>query len=129
MNMVPQEEIDLLGDLPKLAILCLCFKEFQDGELRFRTGLKLVHVLEIACNSRLEAVTFPTLGFSNLEALKLHSSSVSHLQVSGLSFLYNLKEIWLSGSYDATLKQHLWSQLAEHPNQIKPVLREGPRWS
>ncbi|XP_062182859.1 disease resistance protein Pik-2-like [Phragmites australis] len=130
MTMLPQEEIDLLGGLPKLAILCISFEEFQDGELRFRTGLKPLHVLEITCNSRLQSVTFPTLGFSNLVALKLHCCSVSHLQVFGLRCLDSLKEVWLSGSYDeALLKRHLGSQLDGHPNKIRPVLREGPRWS
>ncbi|OEL14348.1 hypothetical protein BAE44_0024633 [Dichanthelium oligosanthes] len=73
-TILAQEEIDVLGGLPKLQILCLCLKEFQDGgKLRFRTGFRDISVLEIACNSKLKVLAFDGRDkMECVEVLKIH---------------------------------------------------------
>lgn len=127
-TILPQEEIDVLSGLRKLAILCLHFNLFPDGQLQFGTGFSELRLLEIHCKPRLQAITFPTSGFCNLQALKLRCYNVSSsLQFSGLEHLRELKEVWLSGTDSEALQQHLNGKLEQHPNEIKPVLRKGPR--
>uniref|UniRef100_K3ZNR6 NB-ARC domain-containing protein n=1 Tax=Setaria italica TaxID=4555 RepID=K3ZNR6_SETIT len=132
MTMLPQEELDAIENIPNLRILCLFLKEFQDGKLQFGRHFCQLHALEIACNSRLQSVTFDSGAMQNLEVLNIRCSSVSSTvfsHFSGLEQLRELKEVWLWGSYDVALKQHLQHQLDRHPKQIKPVLREEPRLS
>lgn len=147
MDMITQDEVVLLTYLTSLNTLCLSSKEFQYGELRFRGVFVQLQVLEITCNSRLEAVTFeppvmPGLKFEpqalpaglnttvpqvmpRLEVLKISCCNVSSLKFSGLKQqLGNLSEVSLSGSYDDKVKQHLQSQLEEHP--MKPVFKVEP---
>lgn len=57
-DMITQDDVDLLPNLPSLNFLYLCSKEFQYGELRFRGNFRRLWVLEIDCNSRLQSVTF-----------------------------------------------------------------------
>ncbi|KAJ1275693.1 hypothetical protein BS78_05G155500 [Paspalum vaginatum] len=125
---LPREKIDIVGELPKLAILTLSFKKFENHELHFGTQFCQLHLLEIGCCSELKSVKFTPSGLPSLEALKLHCNGdldSDHLQFSGLANLGELKEVWLHGSYNDALEQHLQDELARHPNEIKPVLRKG----
>ncbi|WVZ50547.1 hypothetical protein U9M48_001789 [Paspalum notatum var. saurae] len=125
LTMITQDEVDLLKDLPTLNNLCLCFKDFQYGELRFM-GLgcfRQLLVLEITCNVRLKSATFESGVMWGLEVLKIHCNNVSSLKFSGLKELPKLREVSLGGSYDGKIKKHLQSQLGEHPREIKPVLK------
>jgi Leucine-rich repeat (LRR) protein len=128
MSMLPQEEMDSIDGIQNLRILCLFLKEFQDGKLQFGRHFRRLHALEIACNSRLQTVTFDSGAMQNLEVLNIRCSGVSSMVFSGLEQLCKLKEVWLWGSYGDALKQHLQHLLAWQPKQIKPVLREEPRW-
>ncbi|CAL4991663.1 unnamed protein product [Urochloa decumbens] len=123
MDMIMQNEVDLLMYLPCLNTLCLCSKEFQYGELRFRAPFRRLQVLEIDCNCRLETVTFELPAMPELEVLKIRCSNVSSLKFVGLQQLRNLREVSISGSYDDKVKQHLQSQLDEHQRETKPVLK------
>ncbi|CAN6372929.1 unnamed protein product [Urochloa humidicola] len=129
MTTLPQEEMDALEGIPNLRILCLFVKEFQDGKLQFGRHFCQLHALDIACNSRLQGIMIGSGAMRNLEVMNIRCSNVLSLVFSGLEQLQELKEIWLCGSYDDALKQHLRCQLARHPKQIKPVLREEPRLS
>lgn len=100
----------------------------EDGRLRFhvfRNGLEelsyqKVKVLDIACRSSLH-MTSGSETMKNLELLTVDCHSVSSYQFSSLDHLSELKEVWLKGSYEEALKQHLQSQLADHPKE--PVLK------
>ncbi|CAL4987157.1 unnamed protein product [Urochloa decumbens] len=128
LTMITQADVDLLKDLPSLHTLCLCFKEFEYGELRFRGNrcFRRLRVLEIACNFRLQSVTFQHSVMCGLKVLKISCNNVSDLMFSKLKDLKDLREVSLSGSYDDKVKQHLQSQLAKHPREMKPVLKEAP---
>ncbi|ONM10569.1 uncharacterized protein [Zea mays] len=124
-----QEDISFLGKLPTLCILRLCvedvnapfrFSVFTNGvEERSYQKLK---VLEIACRSSL-SVTFGSEAMKNLDLLKLDCCSGQLRRLFGLLHLSELKEVWLKGSYEETLKHDLEVQLAAHPNN--PVLKLG----
>lgn len=122
--MLSEDEIDVLGNLSKLAILSLCFKLFPEGELQFRGRINQLRLLEIGCHSGLRNVVFSSSRFPYLEALKLHFYELSSLQFSGLENLGELKEVWLSGCYDEAFRQNMQIMLATpRPNKIQPVLR------
>lgn len=124
MDMITQDEVDLLMFLPSLDTLCLSSNDFQYGELRFRGPFRQLFFLEIACNFRLKAVTFEPLVMRWLEVLKIRCCDVTSLKFTGLKELGDLREVTLSGSYDDKVKQHLQSQLDEHPREMKPVLKD-----
>ncbi|RCV39120.1 hypothetical protein SETIT_8G198300v2 [Setaria italica] len=127
MTKLTTDGIDNLSDLPNLRTLCLCFKEFEDGKLQFEGSFNSLKVLEIACNSRLQAVSFYHAVMFRFELLKLRCCSASpSLQFSGLEKLKALNEVWLSGSNDDVLKKHLKDRLLEHPSEKNPVLIEEP---
>ncbi|KAJ1274745.1 hypothetical protein BS78_05G084800 [Paspalum vaginatum] len=120
---LPQDEVDVLGTLPKLQTLCLWLREFQYGKLRFGSGFTELFFLEISCNSSSRDVSFHgTEAMAGLEVLKVHCCGVSQLQFSGLDGCEELTEVRLSGTFDSALKQGLQSQLAKHP--MRPVLKE-----
>jgi hypothetical protein len=127
MDMITQIEVDHLRYLPRLDTLSLYPKDFQYGDLRFRgygfPCFRRLLVLEIACNSRLQSVTFETL--PRLEVLKIRCYHVSSLEFSGLDEVHNLREVSLSGSFDDRVKQHLESKLKQHPKEVKPILKES----
>ncbi|TKW01707.1 hypothetical protein SEVIR_8G196600v4 [Setaria viridis] len=130
MTTIPQDEVEALGNLPKLRTLCLHFKEFQCGKLDFCTGFPALQLLQVACNSRSQAVTFHAGAMHELEVMNLPCHNVpSSLRFYGLEKLRKLKEISLSGSYDEAMKQQLRSQLAAHPREMKPFLKVEPRSS
>ncbi|KAL6658475.1 hypothetical protein ACP70R_004061 [Stipagrostis hirtigluma subsp. patula] len=129
VTMLPADELEVLGSLRVLENLRLCFRLFQDGELRFRSGFDSLVVLEIVCNSRLQGVTFESGVMGRLEWLKLRCCQVFSLQFSGLEELAGVKEISLGGSYGDAFKEHLKGKLAEDSWYIKPVLKEEPRSS
>ncbi|WVZ98179.1 hypothetical protein U9M48_043648 [Paspalum notatum var. saurae] len=122
MAMVTQQGMDVLAGLPELRSLRLRFEEFQNGELLFSEGFDKLEVLEISCNSRLEAVTFHPGVMESLELLKLrccnrNGSSTTTTRFSGLEVLTALNEVWLSGSYGNQLEEHLKTQLEAHPRK------------
>nr|CAB3490283.1 unnamed protein product [Digitaria exilis] len=126
MKTLPQQELDFILTLRYLRSLRLRLAEFQDGELRFcwsiaqSSGGWIINFLEIACNSRLQAVRFGSK--LDVEILKIRCCSASpSLKFSGLQSMDSLKEVWLSGSYDQAFKQHLESELKENEN--KPILK------
>ncbi|WVZ96768.1 hypothetical protein U9M48_042367 [Paspalum notatum var. saurae] len=83
-------------------------------------------IIMIECTSKLR-ITFERLTLV-VEVLIVHCSSGSSLRIYGLENLYELKEVWLKGSYVDELKQDLQRQTEEHPN--RPVLKlEEPRSS
>ncbi|KAJ1261681.1 hypothetical protein BS78_09G049000 [Paspalum vaginatum] len=121
---LPQGDIDVLGTLPRLQILCLWLKEFQYGKLQFGAGFSELFVLEITCNSSSTDVSFQGEStMQSLEVIKIRCCSVSHLQFTGLLDLLELAEVRLSGTYDCAFKQTLLSQLADH-SEMPPVLKE-----
>lgn len=104
----------------------LCLKPIYDGKLSMGMidekqrprpiGLQF-NILEIVCTTKLQATIV-----GNMSCVKVHCTSVSYLQLSGLQQNDNLKEVWLKGSFnDDSLKQALQRQLAQHQN--KPVLK------
>lgn len=130
-----QDDISFLGKLPTLSILRLCVNLPEDGLLRFcvfingfeQRSYQKLKVLEIACRSSFH-VTFGSETMKNLDLLKIDCCSGWLDQLSGLLHLSELKEVWLKGSYEDTLKHGLEDQLAAHPNN--PVLKleeEAPR--
>ncbi|CAN6363422.1 unnamed protein product [Urochloa humidicola] len=126
MKTLPQQELDFIITLRHLRSLRLQLAEFQDGELRFgwsiaqNSGGWIINFLDIACNSKLQAVKFGSK--VNIEILKIRCCSVSSsLQFFGLQRMRSLKVIWLSGSYEPAFKQHLENELKENKN--KPILK------
>jgi hypothetical protein len=124
MEMITQEEVDLLGHLPSLRTLCLYPKDFQYGVLRFNESFRQLMLLEIACNSKLQSIRFEYCDVMNvLEVLKIHCFHVSSLKLLGLNKLNGLKEVSLSGSYDDKVKQHMQTEIQQHPKKVKPDLK------
>ena len=126
------EVINVLGEIKELSILRLSVKPHHgaDGKLDFcvwvngiqqRCYLKL-KILEITCSSKLN-VSFGSEAMQNLELLTARccsGSTLKFIEVKNLSKL-KLKEVWLFGSHDNTLKDDLERQLNEHPR--KPPLK------
>ncbi|CAL4995261.1 unnamed protein product [Urochloa decumbens] len=126
VDMITQDEVDLLGHLPRLNTLCLYPKDFQYGELRF-SGMQFFRelmLLEIACNSRLQAIRFEHSGvMPSLEVLKMSCYHVSSFMLLGVNALNNLKEVSLSGFYDDKVRQHLQRELQLNTKKVKPDLK------
>ncbi|EAZ06187.1 hypothetical protein OsI_28426 [Oryza sativa Indica Group] len=125
MKTLPQQELDFILTLKYLRSLRLRLAEFQDGELRFgwtitqRYTSWLINILEIVCNSSLQAVKFGSK--IHVKILKIRCYSVSSsLQFSGLQSMETLKEVWLSGSYELGFKQQLEIELKGNENE--PIL-------
>uniref|UniRef100_A0A0D9Y0B8 NB-ARC domain-containing protein n=1 Tax=Leersia perrieri TaxID=77586 RepID=A0A0D9Y0B8_9ORYZ len=124
--------IQVLGELPNLAILCLLKGSFQSsegGELHFlQESLPSLMVLELDLGGS-KYVKFEEGAFCKLEILKLLLSFAEvETKFSGLEFLPSIKEVELyyyfhhsfEGAADR-LKVDLQAQLSR--NQNKPVLR------
>ncbi|CAM0953018.1 unnamed protein product [Alopecurus aequalis] len=140
MTVLTQEDIDVIETLKCGDVFHrLCVKPSQDGKLRVgkqedgspRPGWSgkefRVKVLEIDCTSKLEIIFGWWLGLY-VELLMIRCSSGSSLQVSGLTCLRGLKEVWLKGSYGDELKQDLQRQIDRFTK--KPVLKlQEPRSS
>ncbi|CAL5010956.1 unnamed protein product [Urochloa decumbens] len=104
----------------------LCMKPVQDGELHIGINdeqkiarLKL-QVLEIVCTTNLQA-TIGTIGA--VDVLRVHCSSGSSLQLSGLQEIRSLGEVWLKGTCSDALKEDLQRQLDQRQDKHKPVLK------
>ncbi|CAL5050834.1 unnamed protein product [Urochloa decumbens] len=127
MAKLPQEQIDIIGKLPLLRLLCLCFKEFEDSKLNLRNGFYKLRLLEITCNSGFKDVVLPPFGVGAiyLEVLKIRccDAVVSPVQFHGLN-RNTLKEIWITGTYDQAFKQHIQNQIYQYGNAAGCVLRE-----
>ncbi|KAF8731709.1 hypothetical protein HU200_015639 [Digitaria exilis] len=92
----------------------ICLKTIHGGELSICIDDELkLDILEIVCTCSLQA----TIGSNKLSAmmLKIHCSSGSSLQLSGLQDIAGLDEVWLKGSYSDALKKNLLQQAAKHP--------------
>ncbi|KAK1612229.1 hypothetical protein QYE76_035902 [Lolium multiflorum] len=119
-----KDDMRVLGELPKLCVLRLHMKQQQDGKLHFcviingdeSLSYDNVKILEIVCSSRLH-VDFGSKTMKHLELLKVDCRTGSYLQFAGLDNLSELKETFLKGSYDETLKKHLEEELADHPKK------------
>jgi hypothetical protein len=119
-----KDDMRVLGELPKLCVLRLHMKQQQDGKLHFcviingdeSLSYDNVKILEIVCSSRLH-VDFGSKTMKHLQLLKVDCRSGSYLQFAGLDNLSELKETFLKGSYDETLKKHLEEELADHPKK------------
>jgi hypothetical protein len=132
MTILRQQDMNVLAELPTRGPTLLSgyvwrrlsLRPVYDGELHVDTsesfGDSSFRVLEIHCSSRLQ-VTFLEDMTIPAEVLKVHCSSESSLQVSGLHNISMLKQVWLKGFYGDTLKREIQNQLAEHP--YKPVLK------
>ncbi|PAN43123.2 hypothetical protein PAHAL_8G229500 [Panicum hallii] len=127
MKTLPQQELDFILSLRNLRLLRLRLAEFQNGELRFgwgfdqRSSPRYIPFLEIACNSRLQAVKFGSL--VHIEILKIRCSSVSpSLKFSGLRAMPSLRIVWLTGTYEDVFKKDLDTELRNNKN--KPILKE-----
>ncbi|XP_048550363.1 disease resistance protein Pik-2-like [Triticum urartu] len=141
MDSLTENDMTLLGELPQLCILRV--KQLQDGELHFhviRNGLedhsfekvKVLHIASGGSSSSLH-VKFGSETMKKLELLKVDCCGGSPTyQFSSLENLEELKQVLLvNGSNAQALKEQLESQLAEHPNLVKPVveLEEPPHSS
>ena len=126
------EVINVLGEIKELSILRLCVKPLEDadGKLDFCVWVNGIQqrcylnlkILEITCSSKLN-VSFGSEAMQNLELLTARccsGSTLKFIEVKNLSKL-KLKEVWLFGSHDNTLKDDLERQLNEHPR--KPPLK------
>lgn len=122
-------DIEVLGSLPSLRTLHLHVNNNdQDGELHFPTGLfSKLEILEIACKSKLHVRFYEEGGMKKLEQLNIHCLQGSEMQFSWLEHLVSLKQVWLLGSFDDTLKQALQEQLDRHPKKPAPKLEVEPR--
>jgi hypothetical protein len=132
MTILRQQDMNVLAELPTRGPTLLSgyvwrrlsLRPVYDGELHVDTsesfGDSSFRVLEIHCSSRLQ-VTFLEDMTIPAEVLKVHCSSESSLQVSGLHNISMLKQVWLKGFYGDTLKREIQNQLAKHP--YKPVLK------
>jgi Leucine-rich repeat (LRR) protein len=125
------EKSEELRDLPELwnepRIRHLRIRPIQDGELRIGPGWINTWVVEIQCSSVLHIkFDYPGLWW-NVGLLKVHFSggSQSSLQISRLSNLKTLKEVWLKGYTDAH-KQDMQRQIDGMelgPYEKRPVLK------
>jgi hypothetical protein len=125
------EKSEELRDLPELwnepRIRHLRIRPIQDGELRIGPGWINTWVVEIQCSSVLHIkFDYPGLWW-NVGVLKVHFSggSQSSLQISRLSNLKTLKEVWLKGYTDAH-KQDMQRQIDGMelgPYEKRPVLK------
>ncbi|KAK1632580.1 hypothetical protein QYE76_006895 [Lolium multiflorum] len=123
VTILTQEMIDTLAH-GYFKCIRLCVKPTEDCEHNFSIGhtkgFIFLRSLEIDCSSML-LLAFGQHGTEKLEVLKVHSSS--RPQISGLANLKGLQQVWLIGSCDNALKQDVERQLAQHPYEIKPVLK------
>ncbi|RLM75464.1 hypothetical protein C2845_PM15G10450 [Panicum miliaceum] len=124
---LPQDSIVVLGGIPGLQFLHLCFKEYQDGKLHFVTGFRALYVLKISCNSQLRDVTFFPKVLPNLEMLKIHCCEiVSSLEFSGLQNLQGeLKKVTLTGSCTYGCRQRLRKELIRMFKTFEPPLDDN----
>jgi hypothetical protein len=123
VTILTQEMIDTLAG-GHIDCLRLRVKPTEDGEHNFSIGhtwgFISLRTLEIDCSSTF-LLAFGEDAPRRLEVLTVHSSS--RPQISGLANLEGLQLVWLIGSCDNALKQDVERQLAQHPNEIKPVLK------
>jgi hypothetical protein len=118
---------------PRLSNACdvhlIRIRPIQNGELLIGPGWNLVRVVEIQCSSALHIKFDDRINvWWRIQMLKVHFSggSQSSLQISGLSGLTRLKELWLKGYTDAH-KQCMQRQIDDmelrRRNQERPVLK------
>ncbi|CAL4991659.1 unnamed protein product [Urochloa decumbens] len=121
------DDIEVLGRLPSLRTLRLRVNTDPDGELQFPADLfSKLQVLEIASKSKLH-VKFDEGAMEKLEQLNIHCLYGSEMQFFGLEHLVSLKQVWLLGSFDDTLKEALQQQLERNPKKPAPKLEVDPR--
>ncbi|KAL5211564.1 hypothetical protein ABZP36_022411 [Zizania latifolia] len=119
--------MEVLGNLPHLAILRLWKDTFQGEEIifHFQQGLfPCLVVLELSDLDDLKSLSFMKGALPRLELL--HVENCIHVDsngFSGMSFLPSLKEVMLKGDYNNKFIDNLRAQLTQNQNQ--PILK-GP---
>ncbi|XBI78107.1 hypothetical protein VPH35_087853 [Triticum aestivum] len=112
--------IQVLGELPMLAILCLWTKSFE-GEVHFsfdQRAFPSLVVLHLDHLDGLKSLDFSLRGTPKLEVLQLSETYIQE-RCSGLQHLPMLKEVVLKGDYPCVEK--LRADLAKFPN--RPVVK------
>lgn len=136
MDILSEDVIRVIGVLPELCILRLRVKAPTDGKLNFRVNTssgaedrsyKKVKILEIACTTGSLEVTFGSEAMQHLELLKAGCCIGSCLKFTDVKHLSKLKEVYIIGSHDDTLKMHLQEKLNEHP--LHPRLENDQSYS
>uniref|UniRef100_A0ACD5WQX7 Uncharacterized protein n=1 Tax=Avena sativa TaxID=4498 RepID=A0ACD5WQX7_AVESA len=125
MDTLKKDDVEFLGNIPNLSVLRLRVKQ---PSLHFYAEMSRLEVptyeeikiLEIASISSNLDVTFGSETMKNLEVLKLEYSNGSSYQFSGLEHLSKLKEVFLKGTDDETLKT-MQSHFSVHPKS--PVVK------
>ena len=122
----PQELKDLHLSQPHV-LHHLCIRPIEDGEVRIGRQL-CARVVEIHCSSVLHLNFDDVPVFGATQVLKVHfsgGSGSSLKEISGLSKLRSLKEVWLKGYTDAH-KQYVDTEIRKMnllPSQERPVLK------
>jgi hypothetical protein len=126
-----QEDIDSLMELKCIHMIRhLCIQPIRDGELHYRLSghaltrrhFKIFKALKINCDGYRLTLVFGVDIAIYVEVLVVHCNTTkSSLVVSGLENLFSLKEVWLKGSCNDEVKQHLQQKVDQHQN--KPVLK------
>jgi hypothetical protein len=122
----PEAAIQVLGNLPNLAILCLCPRSFDGEDVRFRfspRAFSSLVVLEIIL-IKLKSVEFEEGATPKLELLNFLGflTETNTMSFCGLPFLTSLREFSLDNDdYEEDFVKDLRDQLAQNKNG--PVLR------
>lgn len=125
-----QEDIYSLWKLPqKVMFRHLCVKPVEDGKLYYGRregdgeGVDAT-LLKIDCGRYKLVIAFVGSTLGDIEVLVVHCSTTeSSLELYGLEILRELKEVWLTGSYSETFKQHLQQKVDEVPKWRGRVLK------
>ncbi|XBI76966.1 hypothetical protein VPH35_070139 [Triticum aestivum] len=106
-------DIQTLGSLPNLAVLRLRNEAIKMNQLHFLgSSFPSLLVLELSFLFMLNLLRFEKDAMPKLELLQTHK----YLEMKGLQFLTNLKEIRMDGLGINKMKIQLGKQYAEHPN-------------
>nr|UBY06953.1 NBS-LRR disease resistance protein [Dasypyrum villosum] len=119
--------MQVLGNLPNLAILRLLRHSFAGEELRFTlnrdAAFPSLTVLELSLLDRLESVEFEQGAAPKIELLQFRGwrYKANTVLFAGLPCLPSLKEVLLKGRYEDGFVDDLRARLAGNPN--RPVLK------
>ncbi|VAI28026.1 unnamed protein product [Triticum turgidum subsp. durum] len=119
--------MQVLGNLPNLAILRLLRHSFTGEELRFSlnrdAAFPSLTVLELSLLDKLESVEFQGGAAPKIELLQFRGwrYKANTVLFAGLPSLPSLKEVLLKGRYEDGFVDDLRARLAGNPN--RPVLK------
>ncbi|KAM3272470.1 hypothetical protein ACQJBY_042552 [Aegilops geniculata] len=119
--------MQVLGNLPNLAILRLLRHSFAGEELRFSlnrdTAFPSLTVLELSLLDKLESVEFQGGAAPKIELLQFRGwrYKANTVLFAGLPSLPSLKQVLLKGRYEDGFVDDLRARLAGNPN--RPVLK------